>query len=199
MRYRFAWDRVRAEDRAIPRRRFIYTLQVSPSRSIAQIVLDGDYGEQVDFANSRRAFGGTTALSTTIRPTDHLELASTLNRRWIDVKPEGGEEGRLFTADIERLRATYTFTARAYLRLIGQNVRTRFHPQRYAFRGVPNQIGATTASALFAYKLNWQSVLFVGYGDERDVLDNRDPPNDPEKLEPASRTFFLKLSYAFQH
>jgi len=51
---------------------------------------------------------------------------------------------------------------------------------------------ATTGSALFAYKLNWQSVLFVGYGDERSwSLETGD-------LEPSSRSLFLKVSYAFQ-
>src|SRR5262245_43068753 len=59
MRYRFAWDRVSTiqpftrdeaddpgftpEPRALPRRRFIFTAQMSPSRTFAQILLDGDY------------------------------------------------------------------------------------------------------------------------------------------------------------
>jgi hypothetical protein len=48
-----------------------------------------------------------------------------------------------------------------------------------------------TASALFAYKLNWQTVLFLGYGDERALsLDDR--------LEPSGREVFFKISYAYQ-
>jgi hypothetical protein len=47
-------------------------------------------------------------------------------------------------------------------------------------------------SALFAYKLNWQTVLFVGYGDNRTFLEETD------RLEREDRQFFLKLSYAFQ-
>lgn len=210
MRFRFAWDRVSTvqpfsrgegsdpsfigEPRALPRRRFIYTVQVSPSRVLALVLLDGDYGQQIDFDNGRRGSGATVAFQTTVRPTDHLELATTLNRRWVDVKPEGGSEGRLFTADVERLRATYTFTARSYLRLIGQNVRVRREPSRYNF-DVPVKSGSTTGSALFAYKLNWQSVLFLGYGDDREIVNEL---ARPETLEPASRAFFLKLSYAIQ-
>jgi hypothetical protein len=45
--------------------------------------------------------------------------------------------------------------------------------------------------ALFAYKLNWQSVMFVGYGDERELMDQR-------QLERLDRQVFVKLSYAFQ-
>ena len=50
---------------------------------------------------------------------------------------------------------------------------------------------AVQGSGLFSYKLNWQSVLFVGYGDDRveDTLAN---------LQPFRRSLFIKLSYAFQ-
>jgi hypothetical protein len=50
-----------------------------------------------------------------------------------------------------------------------------------------------TSSLLFAYKLNWQTVLFVGLGDERDV----NVAND-DRLTPARRQLFMKISYAFQ-
>jgi hypothetical protein len=46
-------------------------------------------------------------------------------------------------------------------------------------------------SALLAYKLNWQSVMFVGYGDNREL-------SDLDRLEKLDRQFFVKLSYAFQ-
>jgi len=215
MRYRFAWDRVNttepftrddasdpefvAEDRSLPRRRFLYTVQVSPSRVLALVSLDGDYGEQIDFANGRRGFGGTAAFQTTVRPTDHLELAALVNRRWLDVEPEGEDEGRLFTADVDRLRATYTFTARSYLRLIGQIVRTLRDPALYNF-DVPEKDGVSTLSALFAYKLNWQSVLYVGYGSDEEIVNTQLTSGRFETgtYEPASRAFFLKLSYAFQ-
>ena len=52
--------------------------------------------------------------------------------------------------------------------------------------------GGFAGSALFSYKLNWQSVLFVGYGDAR-VLDEQD------FLTRARSQFFVKVSYAFQH
>src|SRR5690349_8424114 len=52
--------------------------------------------------------------------------------------------------------------------------------------------GNVTSSLLFAYKVNWQPLLFVGLGDEHDVdvADN--------KLQPAGRQLFMKMSYAFQ-
>jgi len=39
--------------------------------------------------------------------------------------------------------------------------------------------------------LNWQSVMFVGYGDDRELTD-------VNRLAPLDRQFFVKLSYALQ-
>ena len=47
-------------------------------------------------------------------------------------------------------------------------------------------------SALFSYKLNWQSVLFFGYQEA-----SAWSPLTTD-LEPAGRSLFLKVSYAFQ-
>jgi hypothetical protein len=44
---------------------------------------------------------------------------------------------------------------------------------------------------LFSYKVNWQTLLFAGYGDEREVLDS-------QTLVTSAHSFFLKVSYAFQ-
>jgi hypothetical protein len=40
-------------------------------------------------------------------------------------------------------------------------------------------------------KLNWQSVMFVGYGDDRELTDQ-------QRLEKLDRQVFVKLSYALQ-
>jgi hypothetical protein len=111
--------------------------------------------------------------------------------RWLNVKPfEGGGERRLFTAQVERLKATYTFTAHSYLRLIGQYVLTERDPSLYA-SPVSERDGSFSGSLLFAYKLNWQTVLFAGYGDNRTLTEDN-------RLEKADRQFFLKVAYAFQ-
>jgi hypothetical protein len=51
---------------------------------------------------------------------------------------------------------------------------------------------AFSASALFAYKLNWQTVLYVGYGDDRTFSA------DSDALEQSGRQAFAKVSYAWQ-
>ncbi|MEO8349691.1 MAG: hypothetical protein ABI610_12325, partial [Acidobacteriota bacterium] len=188
-RFRVAFDKVRAGARTFDRTQLLYQVEGSPSRVFNRFGINGNIGEQVDFANSRPGDGASINLFATVRPTDHLELRFDGSRRWLDVDTDDAR-GRLFTASVARLRTQYTFTARAFLRLIGQYVETTRNPSLYTFT-VSEKSGDFSSSALFAYKLNWQTVLFLGYGDQRAL-------SEVDELEPAGRQFFLKLSYAFQ-
>ncbi|HYL04612.1 MAG TPA: hypothetical protein VE075_01135, partial [Thermoanaerobaculia bacterium] len=51
---------------------------------------------------------------------------------------------------------------------------------------------ARSLSALLGYRLDWQTVLYLGYDDERAIVDGSG------RLLPATRTLFFKASYAFQ-
>ncbi len=165
-------------------------VQIDPSRRLSRITLAGFIGEHPDVANVREGRGGEFEADATIKPTDHLQLDFNSDRQWLDVTGDDGRRGRLFTAQIERLKATYNFSARMFLRVIGQYLTVRTDPSLYTF-DVDRKSGSFDGSALFSYKLNWQSVLFIGYGDSR-VLD---PHGD---LLRSDRQFFLKVSYAFQ-
>ena len=191
LRVWYAFDRVRSGEVTLPRQQLLYIVQASPSRVVNRISLDGFVGQEIDFENSRVGRGANVNLSATLRPTDHLELGFNEARRWLNVDAPDGGRARLFTASVDRLRATYTFTSRAFLRVIGQYVATRRDPSLYS-SVVARKSGSFGGSALFAYKLNWQTVLFVGYGDNRDLDDAG------ERLALVDRQFFLKLSYAFQ-
>ncbi|MBI2213985.1 MAG: carbohydrate binding family 9 domain-containing protein [Acidobacteria bacterium] len=186
MRFSLASGKVEAGNGPIDRTRLFYTIQTNPGRIVNRLELTGWIGEEIDFANSRPGDGARIAFNATIRPTDHLELVANTEWRWLDV--EDGK--RLFDAEVERLKVTYTFNSRSYVRLIGQQVRTDRDPSLYDF-SVPAHSGALDVSALFAYKLNWQTVFFLGYGDEKALTE-------ADEFEPASRSAFLKVSYAFQ-
>ncbi len=177
-------DRVLAGNRLFDVHYVVGTLSLSPSQAVGGVELDVTLGDDVDIAGLRLGTGGTVALQGTVRPTDHLALVLNGSRRWLDVSPtgSGSKSERLFTADVARLKATYTFSSRAFLRLIGQRTEvTQQDGRAESFSG----------SALFAYKINWQTVLFLGLGDERALS-----PDD--RLEPTGREVFLKVSYAFQ-
>jgi hypothetical protein len=190
---RYAADRVRSGDRVLSTDKVFFQVQLSPSRAVSRLSLDGNLGEQVDFANHRPGDGGTVNLSAILRPGPHLEVGLTAGRRWLDVDEGGGAKGRLFTADLARLRGQYNFSARSYLRLIADWVETERDPSLY-LDPVGRTSGGLAGSLLFAYELNWQTVLFVGYADNRELVELA----GDDSLEPASRGVFMKLSYAFQ-
>lgn len=193
LRLVYSNERVRTSGVVLPRQRLQYVLQFTPSRSVSSVSVTGFVGEEIDFANARTGRGANVNLSGTVRPTNHLELRLNAARRWLDVvpQPSAAQRERLFTAGVERVRATYTFTPRAFLRAIAQYVHNRQDPALFTDE-VDRRSGTLGGSLLFAYKLNWQTLLFLGYGDNRELLEETD------SLERSDRQFFLKLSYAFQ-
>lgn len=190
VRFEFRFDEVLGIERTFDRNWIHYFIYFTPSKRFTFLGLEGNVGDQVDFANDRLGDGATVILTSTVRPSDRLELQLSSSRRWLDVTNEAGLAGRLFTADISRLRATYTFNAKSWLRLIGQWIDTERRPDLYTFE-IDDRTGSFGSSAVFAYKLNWQTVLYLGYADNQ----LRD---DDDSLQPADRQLFAKVSYAFQ-
>lgn len=193
-RFRLAHDEVRSGGQLFPRDQAFLRFHLSPTRAISDIRLRVVLGDDVDFANDRPATGGTLGLAATFRPNDRLEFRLDSNRRWLDVDrsrlDEVGRE-RLFTATVARLRTTYNLSSRSYVRLIGQYVETGRDPTLDDDE-VDSKSAFLSTSALFAYKLNWQTVLFLGFGD------GRKHAVDLDHLEAAEQQIFLKVSYAFQ-
>ena len=189
MQYRYIDERVQSSGRLFSRRRFGYVAQFSPSRAVTQVTVSGDAGTDVDFANSRPARGVTINLTATLHPTTHLALDLTHNEQRLNVDRAGAAE-RLLTARVSRVRSTYTFTSRSFLRMIAQYVSTARDPTLFV-SPVQRRAGDFTGSLLLAYKVNWQSVLFIGYGDDRTLSDR-------ERLEKVGRQIFVKVSYALQ-
>jgi hypothetical protein len=176
-------------DRLLERDYAFVFFQVDPGRRFSRIGVQGTVGEHIDFSHRRVGDGADLTLFGTFKPTDHLSLEPAYRRRWLDVDGSA-RSGRLFTAEIQRLKATYNFSARAFLRLIGEYAETRRDPGLHDFP-VEREDAGFAGSALFAYQLDWQTVLYLGYGDER----AQDLDGD---LQPAGRAVFLKVSYAFQ-
>jgi hypothetical protein len=188
MQFRYLDDRIRAGDQMFPRRQFFFFANMSPSRLLQQVHVDGYVGTDVDFENVRAGRGGAVNLEGVINPTNHLAIDVIENTQWL--RTDDGTSRPVFTAHVSRVKATYTFTARSFVRLIGQYVSTNRDPLLYVLPATARD-GQFSGTALFAYKINWQSVMFVGYGDDRDLT----PQN---RLVPTGHQLFVKLSYAFQ-
>ena len=185
-------DGIRVGNEVLNRLRPRVVVESSPSRMVNNISITTDFGQEIDFANGREGNGVSITSGVSVRPSDHLELRANLSRRWLDVDAAGGLSGRLFTAQVERLRATWTFNSRSFMRVIGQYVETRRDPALYTFTVFPKSAGFS-GSALFAYKLNWQTVLFAG------VLSDHTLDRETDHLDQAGRQLFTKVSYAWQH
>jgi hypothetical protein len=108
----------------------------------------------------------------------------------VNVDDATGMSRQLFIARVSRVRGTYTFTSRMFVRGTVQYVATNREPSLYAF-SAPAKSGTVSGQLLLSYKLNWQSVMFIGYGDDR-MLSAQD------RFEKVDRQFFVKLSYAVQ-
>jgi hypothetical protein len=205
LRIRPALERFRAGNQIFNTRGVYYSLQFNVSRVISQVSFDGYLGENVDFSSNRRGRGARVNTGFNLRPTTRLTMSLTNNVQWLSVRrdefptPIDSVGGRLFTSMVNRLRAQYMFTPQMFLRAIVQNQRTNRNRLLYGVDptlpptiGIPQHGGNLAAQLLFGYRVNWQSVLFVGYGDLHNVVG---PSGDFVK---GGRTLFTKVSYAFQ-
>ncbi|HVR09581.1 MAG TPA: DUF5916 domain-containing protein [Thermoanaerobaculia bacterium] len=183
-------DQVRAGDRVFSRRQVLYNLNMTPSQLLSLVSATGFLGQEIDFDNVRPGSGGTVASQLTVRPTDHLAIDLYGTYDWLDVRAQG-RSGRLFTAEVGRVRVVYSFNSLTFLRLVGQDVSVRRDTSLYV-ASVHQRDDARSLSALFGYRLDWQTVLYIGYDDERAIVDASGI------LLPASRTLFFKVAYAFQ-
>lgn len=155
-----------------------FSLKAAPKRWLPAIQFDGSAGQKLDYAGAQVGTGANLNLSSTLRATDHLELQLKTSREWLDV-----DGARLFDAKIDWLKLTYTFSARSLARVVGQ--------QREITRRDAPTARSLTLSGLYSWKLNWQTVFFVGYGDASIT-------SSTGSLAPETRSLFMKVAYAFQ-
>jgi hypothetical protein len=187
----FSHERIRAGAETFPRHQVQFYQRISPSRFFQQVGVDGNFGSDVDFQNVRPGRGGSFNIYASLNATRHLIFEVIDNTTWLNVDDAAGAGQRLFTARVQRVKANYTFTARSFVRLIAQYQSTDRDPSLF-IQPVAAHDGTFNGSVLLAYKINWQSVMFIGYGDERDLTDLR-------RLQPTGHQVFVKVSYAFQH
>jgi hypothetical protein len=190
MQFRYIDDDIRSGNQSIGRKQFGYSVQFSPSRLLSTVAVNGTTGQEIDFANARPATGTTMNVSATLNPTNHLNVLLNQDQKWVNVDDALGASRQLFIARVSRVRGTYTFTSRMFVRGTAQYESTNRDPGLYTFSTIARS-GTLSGQVLLSYKLNWQSVLFIGYGDNR-MLSTED------HFEKVERQFFVKLSYAIQ-
>jgi hypothetical protein len=187
----FVAEQIRVGDRLLNRSYANFTVLIDPSRRVSRVGLQGHLGQDVDVVNARQGVGGEIGPTATIRPLNHLGIELNSDVQWLSV-PVGpaGQTAHLFTAEIERIKTSYYFTPKSFVRTIVQYEDVRRETSVYTTLVRPRDRSLST-SALFSYQVNWQTVLFAGYQDDRvDVPAGQ--------LHPSGRQIFVKVSYALQ-
>jgi len=191
VRFELAQEDLRAVDHVFQRRQVRPTIEFRLGKVFSSFHVDAALGDEIDFANDRLGSGTTVNVQADFTPGNHLRISPVYRHRTLDVDVAPGLSGRVLSAEIARLKLIWTFNSRAWVRLIGQQIEVTRRPELWTF-DVDRHSKDFAGSAVFAYKLNWQTVLYAGYADTR-ALDEFD------ELRPANRQAFFKVSYAFRH
>ncbi|HEX4963078.1 MAG TPA: DUF5916 domain-containing protein [Thermoanaerobaculia bacterium] len=142
------------------------------------------YGGEIDFVNTQA--GDLVQVSPTVRYDLGRHLRTQLSHVYQRLDVQGGT---LFTANLTQLSWVYQLNVRTFLRAILQYTDIQRDPALY-LAAVDERTKALFSQLLFSYKLNPQTVLFVGYSDDSAGDQRID-------LTRADRTFFLKVGYAW--
>src|SRR6185436_8880071 len=164
-------------------------LGAQPS-GVMKLDLTTRVGDTIDFANNRPAD------ELRLIPAVELKLGRHLNTRlshsYQRLEVANGQE--LFNVNLTQLRAVYNFNVRMLVRAILQYRDLEQEPALYGFP-VRDQAETLLSQLLFSYKLNPQTVLFVGYADNALGFDQEGVRQ--VDLTRTDRTFFVKVGYAF--
>lgn len=141
-------------------------------------------GDSIDFANTQA--GDSVVVEPSIRYDIGLHLRARLDHTYSKLNVAGGE---LFEANLSQLRLVYQFNVRMFARAIFQYRDVVRDPTLYEDEVDPESQSLLT-QLLFSYKLNPQTVLFVGYSDNRVAEESFG-------LTASDRALFFKLGYAW--
>ena len=150
------------------------------------VMADGTYGESIDSDNVRtgRVFALTPRVEAKIGEHLSAELAHTYEQFDVD-------DGRLYTANLTYLKAVYQFSRRAFVRAIAQLYDEDRDLALYVDPGgLASEESWLASQILLSYKINPQTVFFLGYSD----FHYGDRPGD---IVQTDRTLFAKIGYAF--
>jgi hypothetical protein len=144
------------------------------------------YGDQVDFDNSR--LGHQLRLEPFIDWNINRNLFLRMRATLVQMDTKEGEE--VFDAGVYDIRATWQFNRRSFIRLTAQ-IRDVDRNQAVYVDEVDARSRRVGRQLLYSYKINPQTVFFLGYSD------NHIDDDDLDGLQETDRTLFMKIGYAW--
>ncbi|HEU4401605.1 MAG TPA: DUF5916 domain-containing protein [Candidatus Polarisedimenticolia bacterium] len=148
--------------------------------------IGGRIGDAVDYDNSRAAKMLRLAPELTFDFGRHLHLKVNHTLERLDVRG-----GRLYEANLTQIRLVHQFTVRSFARAIVQYNDTIRDTALY-IDAVEPRTSELLTQLLFSYKVNPQTLVFLGYSDNRTTEDTLDLD-----LTQKDRTIFFKIGYAW--
>ncbi len=164
--------------------RYYFFVNVRPTGSFT-CSLDTKFGDTVDYDNSRPATVNHLAPGITWDLGRHLYLQ--VDHVFEDLDVAGG---RLYRANLTQARLVYQFNTRSFVRAIVQRLDVRRNLDLYVELPDSARTQSVFSQLMFSYKLNPQTVFFLGYSDTREGDDQID------RIQ-TNRTVFAKLGYAW--
>lgn len=159
--------------------------EIRPVGAVSLRVL-GVIGDNVDYSNDR--LGKTFRLEPSIDWNISRKLLLRLKGVYAELETQDGEQ--IFNALVADTRLTWQFNLRSFLRLTAQTTDVERNQALY-IEEVDSRSRDIGRQLLYSYKLNPQTVFFLGYSDQYVDEDNLDG------LTVSDRTWFMKIGYAW--
>lgn len=157
-----------------------------PIRDI-RFLLYAQYGSKIDYSNAQLGTMVRVEPEMTWDINDHWQVQLEHSYSYLDNE----QNERVYTVNLTDLRVYYKFNMRSMLKLVLQF--KDIDRDRDAYFSNVSEINRDFASQLvYSYKINSQTLFYLGYSDKGYQDDSL------KELERDQRTFFTKLSYAWQ-
>lgn len=147
------------------------------------------WGDQIDYRNNR--LGKNQRVRSTINWNVNKHLEFKLKQTFSQLDADGEN---VFIARLTDFRTTYQFNVQSFLRLSLILNNTSRNANNYLFTA-PEDIDRTSkglsTELLYAYKINPQTVFYLGYSD------NYTGDDDLASIKQQQRSLFMKFSYAW--
>ena len=144
------------------------------------------FGDQIDFDNTR--LGDEIRIDPFLRWNIGRHLL--LRYDGVFVKLDRKDGARIFDASVHDVRLTWQFSVRSFLRLTTQFQDIQRNQDSYTDI-VDSRSRDVGRQLLYSYKINPQTVFFLGYSDA--LIDD----DNLSGLTTTDRTWFMKIGYAW--
>lgn len=148
------------------------------------VFLNLRFGDRIDYTNEQLGYRRRVEPGIQYNLGRHLRL--DLRHTWEEMTV-GSEH--LYTANLTQATLAYQFTTRVFVRAILQYQDYLYNVTQYTDDRDPEERDLFS-QLLFSYKINPQTVFFLGYSDSSDG-------NQDYGLTRSERSFFAKVGYAW--